>query len=370
MFNCPVCDVPIGELGPSGYLEVVCARCTYAFAVLVGRMTRAGAVYRHGTATNVYEVRLQLPSGELKALRRSSPDVTRWAGHRADHTILAVYTLRDGRAEDLVGLKDESTGERLSVEEPGRRGRVRAVWAASIVLVAGLVLGGFSPSPLALTWLLAIAVALGTYAAASRRFAPRQVLAPAERARLARLQSLLSTKMSLKAAGIDAAADRERRMRLSDRVDGLVERMRALDAALYANRIQQLGRARALLGEQALKDNQLIDGYKKAVAMVEIELEAGAIADSIPDEATARIDAHVAELKALRESIEERERQLAAIEEVERFLNPPPRTGVSEPTASKDHADLAPSIPLEHLFDDLHDDAEGTSDGAAPKPES
>lgn len=277
VFNCPVCDVPIGELGSSGYLQVVCARCTYTFAVLVGRMTRAGAVYRHGTATRAYEVRLQLPTGELKALRRSSPDLAGWISHRTEHIILAVCTLRDGRVEELVRLKDESTGEALSVEHPGHRSRIRAVWAASVVLVAGLVVGGFSPLPVALAWLTVTAVAAGTYVAAARRFAPTQALVPAERARLASLQSLLSKKRSMREARIEAEGGFVRRVQLADRVGGLIERMKGLDERLYASRIEQLGRARALLGEQASRDSQLVDGYKKAVEMIEIELEAGAL---------------------------------------------------------------------------------------------
>jgi hypothetical protein len=89
---------------------------------------------------------------------------------------------------------------------------------------------------------------------------------------------------------------------------------------MYATRLERLKDADRLLWKQAQMERSLINGYWKAVAMIEIEIESYAVADSVSEDAIGRIDAKIAELDALKEEIQDRERELEANDELERFL--------------------------------------------------
>jgi hypothetical protein len=143
--------------------------------------------------------------------------------------------------------------------------------------------------------------------------------------------------------------------------------MKNLDRDVYATRIRRLNDASRLLGEQGEIDRRLIEGYNKAVAMIQIEIESFVVADWISHDATDRIEAKLAELEALKEAIQDRARKLAANEELERFLSPTvsplgaARTPAEQTKAPPEPGgDFAPSMTLEEIFDELDngDDAE------------
>jgi len=161
---------------------------------------------------------------------------------------------------------------------------------------------------------------------------------------------LLAKKETLLGSRAAARIDIQRKQALMNQLAGLVHKMTSLDQRTYAHRIDALTRSYGLLHEQTQIDEKLIAGYDKAAAMIDIEVETLAAAGEVTEQATATIEAKIAELDALREAIREQERQLSASGELDTFLENPN----VEPTKAPDESseEFAPEIPLERLFDE------------------
>jgi hypothetical protein len=87
VFLCPKCNASLGEIGPAGILEAVCARCHYKFQVLKGRLP------------DRYEVLSICTNGEADQVPVRQGD-----------TVSFVYTMHGDRREDLLFVTDHTTG--------------------------------------------------------------------------------------------------------------------------------------------------------------------------------------------------------------------------------------------------------------------
>ena len=102
----------------------------------------------------------------------------------------------------------------------------------------------------------------------------------------------------------------------------LREKMERVGRETYATRLDTLTRAIDLLSTQRDVQQRLLAGYERAIAMVEIEIESGALEDAVDDQIAAEIEAKRAELEELRERSADLERLVAANDEVARLLRP------------------------------------------------
>lgn len=100
----------------------------------------------------------------------------------------------------------------------------------------------------------------------------------------------------------------------------LRERMRELGLAAYEPRIASIDRAVATIDRQVDVISRLRDGYDRSIRMIEIELEAGAAAETLSEDVGAMIVSAIRELKSLEASQAELARQLEANIEVEQLL--------------------------------------------------
>ena len=361
--------MPIGEVSEDGRLDAICPQCRYRFGVLTGTLSYSGrgpevtAVESTNARTqsahrNPYELHLVVPGNQRQTVRHSTINLLNWSQARLRHSLAITFTMRGKQVEELLTIHDQTTGDTIKVGRPGQSIRATAwKWAVATfvaTLVAAAALLNGSPS----AYLLALLAGVAGYYVSASRAAPRVKLTAEEQRRIEDSQSLLAKKSALVEARAATFADWDRKHVIADQVFKLVEKMRVVDEQVYAGRIARLLAACQLLAEQVEIDTALMHGYDRAMAMIDIEVESLSTVGELTGTASASIDAKIAELDALKEEIQERERALVANEELESFLEASNRSALPEGKEPAQGGEYAPGIPLEHLFDEPEDEGD------------
>lgn len=328
MLLCPNCDTPLGDLRLGERFEAVCVRCRYKFQVVSGTVSdrstwpvavRQATADQAATFEQAYTLHLRAADRiEVAAfqLPSSHPPIVVAPGDR----VAAVYTMRRDAREHLIQIRNYTSGEIYEIEHPRRRSVMHAALVAFVALLATMgVAAAFQWSGVT-TIVLVVAAFAGVGYGIFRLLEPTHELPPDALAARTAAQSLLEQKHDLELRRARIAADCEEKTRLRERLHALREKMRVVALAAYEPRIASLGRAIATLDEQIALDERLHEGYDRSVQILEIELEAGAAADAMPDDVAASMRDRLAELQALEEQHAELGRQLAANAEVERLV--------------------------------------------------
>src|SRR5450755_2910363 len=138
MLSCPKCRIPVGEMDTrSGVTDVVCPTCRFAYRFflgkLVGRNSRQFTVQRQttkqsGVYKREYELRVELPSKELKVFQFSVPGQDDWILVRKSDWVSLIYTLnRSNQLEELLTIIDTTAGASYAINQPGANSRAIAV---------------------------------------------------------------------------------------------------------------------------------------------------------------------------------------------------------------------------------------------------
>lgn len=330
MFLCPNCNTPLGELRRGGVFEEICPKCRYQYQVLVGRLAarnvrsvtrRAPTAQDRGHFTRAYELRLELSPTRHEAVDFEVPERDDTLVHveRGD-TVAVVYAMRDWRRDELLQVRNYTTGEIFEIARPGATARNRAGCAAiGVGLLTFIALIQVAPSspvlvitPLAVTW--------GAYALLARLFAPTHRWAATREPASGAAPTLLEQIHALAEQRATVEADREEKLALRERLVALQRKMREVDLPAYAPRIAALERAVAAVDEQIALDERLRDGYDRSIKILEIEHESGATAERLSADVSATMQAKLDELRMLEEQHAELGRLLEANAELERFL--------------------------------------------------
>lgn len=279
-----------------------------------GRAT--GGVFRRR-----YELRLAMPSDSTEVVTfdlRGRDDV---ALAQEGDTVTVVWSLRGDREEELVYVMNRTSGRVLQVDPPGTMARQRGYAAAAMVFAAVFVLTcAGTGGQLGLPFLTAVLVAAGAGVAVSRLSRPTHDLPADARAALSAAQSLLAQRGELARARTEAEADFRRKETAVAELRTLAARMRATDPSLYADRVVAIDRGIVSIEHQLAVERQLIDAHSRVIGILEIEAETARASLTIERDASASIDQLIDEVRQLRESTEELERQLRTNDEVERYL--------------------------------------------------
>jgi len=316
VFNCPACRLPLAEDDGAGRpIDITCARCRFKYRAVPGTLLAF-----HTVASSPPKLRILLgsPAGDVELVSYFPARFTSWLEHRVHRELWVVYTLRRDAIEELIEFQDRNDGDFALVGRPGHRARGRARLLAA--LSGGVTLAFLAGTDTHIALIAAASLAAAAYYATSRWSDPRLTLPEFQQTHLLRLQDLLERKNSVSRARSAAAADLNKRLNFVEQMTSLRDKMRSVGEAAYARRIQRLTDASRLLTQEATLDRRLIEGYDKVLTMIQIEMDAHLLEDSISDEATDMIDSKIVELDALKAAINDLEGQLAANEEVERFL--------------------------------------------------
>ena len=226
-------------------------------------------------------------------------------------------------------MRDADTRRRFDLIEPKwatfTRAIVEGIVAAAVTLVATLVAVLIGLDAPGRVWLLFIPAPIVGIAWAVRvvRSAWR-LLSREQRRRLIHQRDMIRQKESLAAQQASASADYQAIQLQIQEFSELTEKMKRLDPSAYQTRIATLERGCVLLKERARLNQELITGYDRAAAELEIEIDSLDAMTNATDGAEGEIEHRLAELNTVREQIldqiMENERRLAADAEVASLL--------------------------------------------------
>jgi hypothetical protein len=266
-----------------------------------------------------YNIRLALANGRAEHVefRLTEPDT--FTAQKGD-VVSAVYLMNGATRDNLLSIHNGTLGERVVIALPGEKATKKAwlfaggIGATTLVAVAALTGVG-------LIGLGAGAVAfVGTGIALGHTFMPRVNVPPEEEARLTATQHMIAQKLELEEARARVVQGMESRAELRERLLSLRTKMQRLGLDVYAQRIAAMTAGIAAIDQQLALEARLRDMYERSIAMLEIELEAGAAVNAMDGLEAPHLAATFAELRDLEEQQRELGRQIAANAEVEGLL--------------------------------------------------
>ena len=191
------------------------------------------------------------------------------------------------------------------------------VGAAVTVTVAFLAGATNGSMPLAVIGAGTLGIVAGVLV---RRPASRHRTTPDRRLTFRTPAQLRDAKVRLGAARQQHVQTLKEREAVRRRLATLRAKMQDVGLPAYGSRIATIDRGLATLDRQIGVIARLRDGYDRSIAMIDIELEAGAAAEDLGDDASSAIADAVFELGELESAQTELARQLEANVEVEELL--------------------------------------------------
>src|SRR6185503_4742820 len=133
-----------------------------------------------------------------------------------------------------------------------------------------------------------------------------------ERARLTAVQQMLAEKLELEESLARIGQGMDSRAELRAKLVSLRTKMQRLGLEVYAPRIASMTAGIAAIDQQLELEARLRDAYERSIAMLEIELEAGAAVDAMEGMDAPHIAATFAEMRELEEQQKELTQQITA----------------------------------------------------------
>lgn len=330
IFNCPACKAPIADLSGPGVTEVTCARCRFSYRIFTGHVVACASrtitvrnqVGNNLTEKQLFELQLEMEAGTRRVINFEVEGVNRSISMAANDLVSVVYSLRKKkRIEELLSVVNHTSVVTYELAEVGERSR-----NVALVLTVGVSALAFA----AFVSLGPLVAVLGTGAAGvashvgfRRLFAPTTKLPPDENRKLEQVRTLLERKQEMEGQLVRVEQERRNRTVLKTRLEQLRAKMESVDPQLYQLRIERVTSAVAMLDQQIRLDDQLVDGYQRTVAMLEIEVESNTHVDELSEDIAEILRDRADQLAAIRERNEDLQLQLAANQEVERLLRGP-----------------------------------------------
>lgn len=331
--KCPCCHNPLYIPGPQenkDLSEVLCPRCRFKYGLQMAQVQAfASRVETLPTNRNknqpdchrVYNLRLRTPAQKLKALRLETPGPRERISALAGDELLLLYTLHGTTLDELIWIKNTTTGNSHLLHSPGRKARNQGIIAGFATLIGGGILAMLFQLPNRVYLPIALPAALGAGAYVSRskdtRTKDRQ-----EIAHFTSEQHLLKQMHDLEDRIQDLQQESDAQVKTITQLHSLRQKM--LDAGeLYASRVETIAKGIAVMERQLGLTLDLIDGYHQIAAILEIEYKASQLTDAMPEEMSETILSRMAELKV----IEEKREELALLVDPTKLLTKPDHLG-------------------------------------------
>jgi hypothetical protein len=268
-----------------------------------------------------YRLRITTPGRELKQLQFTAPGLDDLLPTRTGDRLSILYSGSGGKLDKLLSVHNHSLGKTYRPTFPlaSRPHLWKTQGSVSAAIGLGALVGGVD---LGLVALGAIALTVGsrlTHAAELtvpelRRDRPHE-------ARLLAELKLVQQKGDLE-HHIDALRQEiQDHKDLIKRLQELRRKMMAYNPTLYAPRVARIESAIGLIKQRIDHTQQLIAEYRETIQMLEIELEAAALADRLPDadDFTRHVLERVEELKAIEAQNQATWAEIQAVPEVSRL---------------------------------------------------
>ncbi|MBW4470860.1 MAG: hypothetical protein KME45_10730 [Stenomitos rutilans HA7619-LM2] len=331
---CPSCSRPIADLNNT-VPQVTCAACRHHYGVVHGKLSKHSSISepllflsdklpsfhkRH------YTLQITTPDRNLKQLQFSIPGKADPLSVHYGDVVSVLYTMQGYLMKKLVAVTNHTTGKRYVLPKPVPSNTQRFLSLTTIVL--GLLVGSFMLSGVNV-FLVSIVTALGVLAYLKVTNSAQLTSPPLdaqghEGRRLTGDQRLLTQKVKIEHRIDEINHECKSNQGLIDRLEDLKRKMVDVDQQLYAPRIFRTTGAVTILKQQITNSQRLVREYRRALQMIEIEIETSWIADQLPDASnfTRAILQKLEELKAIEEQNQFLKLQLAAYEEVQHHVIP------------------------------------------------
>ena len=329
--HCPTCSRPIANFS-SDDQQIVCRACGSEFGLVYGKLSKHVSlpetlIYLTDRLPRFYKrhytLQVTTPDRSLKQFQFStSGKADQIPIHQSD-LVSVLYTMQGYVMQRLVAIANHTTGKSYVLPQPISSGSrlVPTIGAGMLAfLVAAHLLGmnlflATSVSAIgALMYLKLTNVAqLSSPMLQSQGQTGSQLLAD---------QRLLGQKRRIESRIGELEHDCQANHVLVSQLAILKRKMRALDQSLYATRIDRADRAVALIEEQNVNNRCLIQEYRQAASMIEIEIETSWIADQLPESSNfiSKILRKLDELKSIESQNQTLKLQLAAYDELKRGI--------------------------------------------------
>lgn len=262
-----------------------------------------------------------MPDGDIAVIGFDLPGRDDVIPFREGDTLVAAWSLRGGKLEELLYIMNRTTGRTFQVSAPGESARNRAIAIGVVVFFSVFALTcSASDENVPLAFLLAVALGIGSGLAVGWRGQPTHGLPPDTHAAIAAAQSLLSRREDLVRGRSGVEQDVTRKEDAITRLRALAAKMEAADPTLYAERLAVLRRGIASTEQQLGVERQLLDAYSRLISTLEIEAESASASMALDAATGQAIERKFKELRTLREATADLERELRANDEVERLL--------------------------------------------------
>lgn len=315
--NCPNCSknlyfLIVGE--NEDFSESICRNCHYKYAlhqIEVGSFvstveTQSSNTFTENTSySRVYNLRVQQANGTLKSLTFSTPGQAEKISGSADDTILLLYTMRGKVSQDLVWIKNLTTGKSHLLLKPGAKARSLGFNTAFLTLAASGILAGILCIPVnQFFWSAAIpgSISVGVYVA------KRSSLKVSDRAELKQLsseQQLVAQRHELEQKIAGFTEELKKSQSIIQRLIRLQSKMMGVGEDLYASQLVTVNKGINVIQEQLSLLQDLIKGYSQLIRIIEIDFETSQLVEQLPGDISDKILRRLEELKAIQIKKEE-----------------------------------------------------------------
>lgn len=328
---CPTCARSIANFS-STEPQIVCPACGSEFGLVYGKLSQHVSlpetlIYLTDRLPRFYKrhytLQVTTPDRTLKQFQFSTPGQGNSIPvHRGD-LVSVLYTVQGYVMQKLVAITNHTTGKSYVLPRPIPTGS-RLVPTISTAVLAFLVaahLGGMN---------LFLATGVGAIGALvylklthiAQLSSPVLQAHDREGSRLLSDQRLLGQKRRIESRIGELEHDCKANQMLVSQLASLQRKMKSLDQSLYATRIDRADRAVALIEEQNTNNRCLIQEYRQAAQMIEIEVETSWIADQLPEsnDFISKILRKLEELRSIEYQNQTLKLQLTAYEELKRGI--------------------------------------------------
>jgi hypothetical protein len=266
-----------------------------------------------------YTLEITTPDRNLKQLQFSIPGRVDLVPVNSGDLVSILYTMQGYVMKKLVVITNHTTGKRYVLPTP-IPSPVHQIVVLSAAMSGLLVVSVFSGISIVLTSAASALVILAylklTHTA--QFTSPPLEDCGATGRRLASDQRLLVQQFKLQQRIEELTHDCKTNHLLLDQINHLKQKMASVDSHLYGARIYRATTAMTILNQQIVNNQRLIREYRRALNMIDIEIDTSWIADQLPDadDFSRKILHRLDELQEIEAQNQFLKFQLAAYEEV------------------------------------------------------
>ncbi len=325
--HCPSCSRAIATIDQHTS-QITCSHCRSRFGFVYGKLSRRSSLfetllYLNGKLPSFYKryynLQITTPDRVLKRLQFSLPGKTDDLPVYHGDLISVLYTMQGYVMKKLVAITNHTTGKRYVLPNPIPSPRYLMVMVSASVL--GLLM--FTYISGGSMFLAASVSALGVLLYWKLTHTAQLTSPPLEEqggegSRLLADQKLLMQKQRIAHRLDEVNHESRSNQALIQQIEHLKQKMLEVDQQLYGARIHRATSAIGILKRQIANNQRLMREYRRALRMIEIEVETSWIADQLPDAEnfTRVIVQKLQELKQIEDQNQFLKLQLAAYEEV------------------------------------------------------